>query len=43
MTGITAYQGGQQDGAGEVEGEAGLGLGWEWQDAVTPTDSRVES
>lgn len=31
------------DGAGEMEGEAGLGLGWEQQEAVTPTDSGVES
>ena len=43
VTGITGYQVGQQDGAGEMEGEAGLGLGWERQEAVTPTDSGVES
>lgn len=43
VTGITGYQVGPQDGAGEMEGEAGLGLGWEQQEAVTPTDSGVES
>lgn len=43
MTGATVYQCGQQDGVGEMEGEAGLGLGWKRQEAVTPINSGVES
>lgn len=43
VTGTTGYQVGQQNGAGEMEGEAGLGLGWEQQEAVAPADSGVES
>ena len=43
VTGTTGYQVGQQNGAGEMEGEAGLGLGWEPQEVVAPADSCVES
>ena len=43
VTGTTGYQVGQQNGAGEMEGEAGLGLGWELQEVVAPADSCVES